>query len=156
VPVVVDGCRRRCLGAVTAALDALDRDTALFDPLSEGDRPGGPHYGRPRPVSRYTTGVTDRKERERELERQKDPFSKAEDLAAVLAWEHDLGSDNLYWTDQVYEIHGCSDDFEPSIERVAELSHPDDRRKLWEAVERATTAGEPYDIADERTFTAPI
>jgi hypothetical protein len=83
------------------------------------------------------------------------PFSKAEDLAAVLAWEHDLGSDNLYWADQVYEIHGCSDDFEPSIERVAELSHPDDRRKLWEAVERATTAGEPYDIADERTFTAP-
>lgn len=100
--------------------------------------------------------VTDRKKRERELERQNDLFSKAEELAAVGAWEHDLGSDNLYWTDQVYEIHGCSDDFEPSIERVAELYHLDDRKKLREAVERATTAGEPYDIADERTLTAPI
>ncbi len=89
-------------------------------------------------VSRYRT--------ERELDRQNDLFRKAQEIASIGAWAHDVGSGDLVWTDQVYEIHGVSREFEPSIERVEELYHPDDRQKLREAVDQTTTAGQPYDL----------
>jgi len=73
-----------------------------------------------------------------ELERQNDLFVKAQDIATVGAWEHEPTGE-ISWTDQVYEIHGLSKEFDPSVEDVSELYHPDDRPKLHEAVERSMT-----------------
>jgi len=90
--------------------------------------------------------ISERKRREKEIERQNDLFAKAQDIATVGAWEHYPKGKGIRWTDQVYEMHGLSVDFDPYIENVLELYHPDDRQKLREAVDSATKEGEPYDI----------
>ncbi len=83
---------------------------------------------------------------ERELERQNDLFAKAQAIATIGAWAHDLGSGDLIWTDQVYEIHGVSKEFDLTPDNILQLYHPDDRPELRDAVERAITTGQPYDL----------
>jgi PAS domain S-box-containing protein len=90
--------------------------------------------------------ITERRRRQRELERQNELFAKAQDIADVGAWAHDIESGTLRWTDQVYEMHGVSTEFDPLLEDVLQLYHPDDRPKLREAVDQAVTAGEPYNL----------
>jgi PAS domain S-box-containing protein len=83
---------------------------------------------------------------EQRLERQNDLFNKAQDIAEVGAWEHDLRTEELVWTDKVYEMHGVSSSFDLSVESVFEFYHPDDRPQLRAAIDRATQEGEPYDL----------
>ncbi|MEF8784064.1 MAG: PAS domain S-box protein [Haloarculaceae archaeon] len=91
---------------------------------------------------------------EQELERQNDLFAKAQDIAMIGAWEHDPDSGDLVWTDQVYEMYGVSREFDPSVDSVLNLYHPDDRPKLREAIEQAATAGEAYDLEVRMTAGA--
>jgi PAS domain S-box-containing protein len=97
--------------------------------------------------------VTERTKRRRELERQNDLFGKAQDIADIGAWAHDTESGTLTWTDQVYEMHGVSKEFEPSVDDLLQFYHSEDRPKLREAVEQATTEGEPYDLEVRMTAT---
>jgi len=90
--------------------------------------------------------VTERRERRQELERRTDLFEKAQQIAGIGAWAHDIERGTLIWTDQVYEIHGISKDFDPSLDDVESLYHPEDQPKLREAHDQAVTAGEPYDL----------
>jgi PAS domain S-box-containing protein len=86
------------------------------------------------------------RERERQLERQVDLFRKAEDIANVGAWEYDLDSGAVWWTDEVYRIHALSEDAEVSPEKSLEYYHPDDRHTIQAAFETAIEDGEPYDV----------
>jgi PAS domain S-box-containing protein len=90
--------------------------------------------------------VTERQRRERELERRNDLFRKAQDLADVGAWEYDVRADELTWTEQVYDIHGVTGEFEPTPDAAVEFYHPEDREEIRSAVERCLTEGEPYDL----------
>jgi len=89
--------------------------------------------------------VTERKERERELERVKDFFTEAERLGTLGAWEFNDDGD-VVWTTGTRRIHGVDDDFEPTMERVLEFIHPDDRETIQTAIEDALEAGEPYEV----------
>jgi len=90
--------------------------------------------------------ITTRKEYEQDLERQHDLFRKAQEIANLGAYDHDISSGNLVWSDHVYEIHGVSREFELTPDNILQLYHPDDRPKLREAVDQAITEGEPYDL----------
>jgi len=90
--------------------------------------------------------VTERKRRERELERRNDLLRNAQDLADVGAWQFDPRTGELTWTEQVYEIHSVPPDFEPTAENAIGLYHPDDRETIRTAFERCRTEGEPYDL----------
>jgi len=84
---------------------------------------------------------------ERELDRQNALFQKAQDLADVGAWEYDPQDGEVYFTEEVYEIYGVDQDYEPSPEKdIPKFYHPEDRDTVREAVERALEAGDPYDI----------
>ena len=83
---------------------------------------------------------------ERELERRNDLFGRAQDIADIGAWEHDLEGSELVWTEKVYEMHGLPTDFDPTVEKIQEFYHPDDREIANEAIEAAIDDGEPYDI----------
>jgi PAS domain S-box-containing protein len=83
---------------------------------------------------------------EKEFDRQNDLFEKAQDIADIGAWAHDLKADELRWTDHVYEMHGVSTDFEPTVDTVLELYHPEDREEIIDAIDAAVNRGEPYDI----------
>jgi PAS domain S-box-containing protein len=89
--------------------------------------------------------ITDRRRRQRRLERQNDLFEKAQDLADVGAWEYDVESGTLTWTEQVYAIHGLPEDMNPTPEKAIEHYHQEDRSRIEEAFTQAIEEGIPYD-----------
>ncbi|WP_267162888.1 PAS domain S-box protein [Halovenus salina] len=97
-------------------------------------------------VRGYIQDITEQTEQQQELEHRTDLFEKAQQIADVGAWAYDIERGTLTWTDKVYDIHGVSKDFDPSLDDAKELYHPEDQPKLSEAVNQAVTAGEPYDL----------
>ncbi|SEW34860.1 PAS domain S-box-containing protein [Halobacterium jilantaiense] len=86
------------------------------------------------------------REREQELERQVDLFQKAQDIADVGAWEYDARADKLWWTEEVYRIHGLSEDTDVSPDLSLQQYHPEDRPVIEDAFEAAVEEGEQYDV----------
>jgi len=76
------------------------------------------------------------------LAQQKQLLELAAGIAHVGHWRYDLQSGHLTWSDNTYSIFGVySDAFEPSLDRVLDMYHPDDRldvqTKLTEAQSQA-------------------
>ncbi|PSQ31592.1 hypothetical protein BRD06_00850, partial [Halobacteriales archaeon QS_9_67_15] len=92
--------------------------------------------------------ITERKERERELERMKDLLQQAGRIAAVGGGELDLTGEGpeMTWSDELYRIHGLSPDTEIDVDRAVELYHPDDRPRIRRYFQQAIEAGESYDM----------
>ncbi|WP_455449108.1 PAS domain S-box protein [Natrinema thermotolerans] len=99
--------------------------------------------------------ISDRKERERRLERTTSLLEQSQRLADVGAWELDVSTEpyDLQWTAEIRRILGVSPDEPIDLESAFEFYHPEDRPRIREAVERAITDGEPYDI-ELRMWTA--
>ena len=95
-------------------------------------------------ANRIVTAV-DQYRTERELERQNDLFSKAQDIANVGAWEYNLDTYESYVSDEVLRIHGLDTDTLLTPEESIEYYHPDDRADIRNAFRDAVDAGEPYD-----------
>ncbi|MFC7124820.1 PAS domain S-box protein [Halovenus rubra] len=89
--------------------------------------------------------ITESKQAQLDLERTSRFLKETQEVADVGGWEVDLRSDSLRWTKEVYRIHGVDTDFEPTVEEAIDLYHPEDRATMQDAVEQATTEGEPYD-----------
>ncbi|ELY42396.1 hybrid sensor histidine kinase/response regulator [Natronorubrum sulfidifaciens] len=90
--------------------------------------------------------ITARKERERERSRQSALFEKAQEIAAIGAWETDLQTGQGWWTTQVNRIYGLPADYEPAPAEGVEYFHPDDQQSIQSAFEHAVETGEPYDL----------
>ncbi|QLH80759.1 PAS domain S-box protein [Halosimplex pelagicum] len=92
--------------------------------------------------------ITDRKEREQELERTKDLLQQAGRIAAVGGWELDLTGPEpeMTWSDELYRLHGISPDTDIDVERAVEFYHPDDREEIRDYFRRAVEVGESYDM----------
>lgn len=96
--------------------------------------------------------ITDRKEREAELERTRAFFREAERLGSLGAWEYD-SRDGLTWTDGTRRIHEVEADFEPSLEEALEFVPPPDRDRIEAALETALEDGDAFDL-EARLTTA--
>ncbi|AUV80769.1 PAS domain-containing sensor histidine kinase [Salinigranum rubrum] len=90
--------------------------------------------------------VTERKGRERELERQEYLFDSVQGLIDVGMWEYDPATDRLFWSDGVRAIHGVDDSYEPTVSEAIDFYHPDDRDVIAAAVEDALEHGERFDL----------
>jgi PAS domain S-box-containing protein len=90
--------------------------------------------------------VTDRTERERELERQEYLFDSVQELADIGVWEYEPAADRLTWSDGVRAIHGVDASYEPTVAEAIEFYHPDDREVIRAAVDDAVEHGERYDL----------
>jgi len=90
--------------------------------------------------------ITDRKRRERELERTKEFLERTQATASIGGWETDLREGTLRWTDEVYRIHGLPTDADVSVDDALECYHPDDRQTMRDALDRLTEEGEAYDV----------
>ncbi|RJX44175.1 hypothetical protein DM826_03620 [Halonotius aquaticus] len=92
------------------------------------------------------TDITARRAHANARDRQVDLFTKAQDIANVGAWEYDLRTADLYWTDEVYQIYGLSTDVTITSERAIAAYHPADRPAIEDAFERAVADGDAYDL----------
>ncbi|SEQ72687.1 PAS domain S-box protein [Natrinema salaciae] len=92
--------------------------------------------------------ISERKARERKLERTRRMLTQAQRSANVGAWELDATCDppELEWTDEVYRIHGVPIGEAVDTDRALELYHPDDRHRIEDAVDAALEDGERYDL----------
>ncbi|WP_339105260.1 PAS domain S-box protein [Haloterrigena salinisoli] len=92
--------------------------------------------------------ITDRKRRERELERTTDLLERVQRMAKVGGWELDLEPEprTATWTDEMYRLHDLSPDVTPDLERTIECYHPDDRAFVRERIETAIETETGYDF----------
>jgi diguanylate cyclase (GGDEF)-like protein len=74
-----------------------------------------------------------------------DAFS--EPLANHGAWEYEISTGKTRWSDGTYRIHGVSrDNFEPKLDLIRALVHPDDVERYGEVVRAAIGARTPFAV----------
>ena len=92
--------------------------------------------------------ITERKRRERELERTTDLLSRAEQMADIGGWATTIEDGepvDSEWTDNNYELFGLDKSEAPPTEGVFEYFDPEDRVRHREAIERAIDLGVGWD-----------
>ncbi|MFC6719573.1 PAS domain S-box protein [Natrialbaceae archaeon GCM10025810] len=92
--------------------------------------------------------VTERKERERDLERTADLLERVQRIADIGGWELDLRTDpeRVLWTDELYRLHDLPPDADPGLEEILSLYHEDDRDRVRETLERALETESDYEF----------
>ncbi|HEY6760155.1 MAG TPA: EAL domain-containing protein [Baekduia sp.] len=100
-----------------------------------------------------TRDVTSRKQDElrlRETEeharRQQQLLEEAQAMADMGSWASDVAALETWWSPGLYRILGVRPDEGGHLKAHDRLIHPDDRPALREALARAATDGEPFDI----------
>lgn len=97
--------------------------------------------------------ITELKEREQELRRERDRVRRTEELANVGGWELNLDTEEMYWTQGTRHLHEVDDDFEPTLEQTIGFVHPEDEQRAENAIENCRENGDPFDI-EIRIITA--
>ena len=96
--------------------------------------------------------VTRHKERENELERQREFVQQTHEVAAVGGWELLFEDDTLRWTDEVYSLLNLPQSYEPTLEKTMERYHPVDKKRAQKGY-RAVQSGEPMEDMEIRIRT---
>ncbi|WP_240316401.1 PAS domain S-box protein [Salinibacter ruber] len=86
------------------------------------------------------------KQRKEELKRKNDLFERAQEIASVGAWEHDLRADEGNWTKKAYEILGHPLDADANPEDSLRHYHPEDQPRVREALMEAVENGKSSDL----------
>ncbi len=86
----------------------------------------------------------------RELEAKNRWFNITEAHARVGHWRLNLATNEVFWSNATYAIHGMEPGTPPSLEDALSFYHEDDREAVVENIERSRTTGQPY------TFRARI
>ena len=92
-----------------------------------------------------TQDITERKQAEKALTKQKKIMAEAETLADIGSWEWDIINDTWLFSDNWFNIHGCVNS-QLSSSQLIQIAHHEDRPAIEEAFTRAVKNGEPYDI----------
>ncbi len=105
--------------------------------------------GEPYRMAGSTIDITDQKEIEQDLrniraqqrrlidqlEKEKSRLSEAQAVAKIGSWETDLGTMRVFWSEETYRIfEKHPDTFFPTHENFLKLVHPEDRKRVNEAL----------------------
>jgi rsbT co-antagonist protein RsbR len=90
--------------------------------------------------------VTPMPARDAAIERATSLLRKTQTMAKVGGWELDLGTNQLFWSDETYRIHEVPPGFEPVLETAINFYAPEAIPVITEAVGACMTRGEPYDV----------
>lgn len=88
--------------------------------------------------------VTEEREREQRLRRQRNLLEQAQRLTG--AWEVDLRTGRMSWSEKVYEIHEVDPGTDLDVEKGLQFYAPEARPRIREAFERCVEEGKPYDL----------
>ncbi|QFU82034.1 PAS domain S-box protein [Natronorubrum aibiense] len=123
---------------ITADGDTIETEThvALL-PMDDGEFTG---------TAGVIRDITERKERERELERSTDLLERVQRMAKVGGWELDISATppEATWTEELYRLHGLSRDVTPTLETTIDCYHPDDRPRVRDQLETAIETETDY------------
>jgi PAS domain S-box-containing protein len=98
--------------------------------------------------------ITERKEREQELERALDLLNKTERIADVGGWEVVPGAEEVFWSDHLFDILGVPYTEQPSLEEALDIYYTEEDATVVEnALEDAIETGDSFDV--EARFQRP-
>ncbi|MGE5657402.1 MAG: PAS domain S-box protein [Actinomycetota bacterium] len=89
--------------------------------------------------------ITARKLAEQALQKSEATLKKAQEIAHVGNWEANLASGQVYWSEEIYHIHGL-DPTQPIVrgEIVHPYLHPDDQAKYQQEILEKVAVGECF------------
>jgi PAS domain S-box-containing protein len=101
------------------------------------DADGSPLY-----VQSIIQDVTERRRDRLELEKREHLLREAQEIARMGAWEWDLRTDGVEWSDAMYDLFGVPpSSAPPTYAKFLEMLHPEDRPALEAAVRRTIEEG---------------
>jgi PAS domain S-box-containing protein len=138
-------------------IDAYRRSIETGQPLDFEQRSRGPDgvwrwfHNRSRPqrdadgrIVRWyylATDIDARKEAEEELRRSKAYLTEAQRLSRTGSFGCRLSTGEMFWSEETFRIYGYDPSTQPSVERVLQRVHPEDRVLVQEHIEQATREG---------------
>jgi len=102
------------------------------------------------------TDISERKRTEKRLERNEAILNSAQQLTKIGGWEYDARLHKMYWTDELYRLHGFEpQQFEYGSDKHIEFSMncypPKNRKIIRAAFNRCIQDGTPYDLESQFT-----
>ncbi len=91
--------------------------------------------------------IGEHKQVEETLQKTNLALAEAQKLAHLGSWSYDLVTQQIYWSEEAFSIHGLSSDQPvPSYEELLQIfTHPDDREIIRHRIEKAINTGEKFD-----------
>ncbi|WP_337847886.1 PAS domain S-box protein [Sphingomonas sp.] len=71
----------------------------------------------------------------------------AETIAHVGHWRIDARTHAVFWSDEVFRIHGLELGTPPALEEAIEFYHPDDRQAVHDAIEKVMVHGNVHEFS---------
>jgi diguanylate cyclase (GGDEF)-like protein/PAS domain S-box-containing protein len=91
--------------------------------------------------------VTERRAAEEKLRKSEAGLAEAQRIAHLGNWEWDVESGEVSWSDETFRIYGYEPrQFVPTLEKLMEVVHPDDREMVDKNINRTLYEHEPYDF----------
>ncbi len=97
--------------------------------------------------------ITEKKEAEEKLKKNKRILNKTGEIAKIGGWEINLKNKEVYWTDETYRIHEVPIGKKINLNKAIKFFSKEDQPKIKKAINRAIKLGKPYDM-DLRFITA--
>jgi len=94
----------------------------------------------------FIQDITARKQGEARLADANRRLQQVAEIAGIGGWELDLRTGELTWDREVRRIFEVGDEFVPTYERAIGFYALDAQPRIREAVERASTRGEPFNL----------
>ena len=91
--------------------------------------------------------ITEKIKAENELKHTTLRLNQAQEIAHIGSWEHDLSTDKLIWSDEMYEIYGISPENDiQSFDAFVKFIHPEDLDYVLSEITKAhtTLSGSSY------------
>lgn len=107
---------------------------------------------------KYFIGVirdlSERKSFEQDLQERSEMLEMAEKTGKMGHWRYDVITQEIFWSDEVYQIHGVTkEEYVPEIKSAVEFYHPDDRQNVME--ELAKTQNDKVSFEFEYRIVRP-
>lgn len=98
-------------------------------------------------VANQIAAGVERRGTEARLFENEERLRLATQTGKVGAWDWDIRSNSIQWTDAVYRMHGVTrEDFGGSVEDFTRLIHPDDRELVGGRIEQALAGEVSYEV----------
>ena len=95
--------------------------------------------------------ITERKRIEKDLQRNENILNSTQKITKVGGWEWNVSNETMFWTDEVYRIHGfLPEEIRPGskehIEKSIECFKYEDRLVIQDVFNQCIQSGVPYDL----------